>query len=263
MTGAVLREPLLHFAALGAALFALHRWIAPATRLGDGQFYIGGYRFSPGGLAAVWAEENSRPALFDALRRREVYGTSGPRITVRFFGGWALGAGLCGEPDLLETAYARGVPMGGVLGAPAPGATAPAFLVSALRDPGTAARPGTPLQRLQVVKGWIAGGEPHQQVYDVAGDATSAATVDDTTCAISGSGFDALCTVWTDPDFDPTQHAFYYARVLEDPSCRWSTVACNALAPADRPASCTDPNVPRTIQERAWTSPIWYRPEAG
>jgi hypothetical protein len=235
----------------------------PAARLGEGQFYLGGYRFSPGGLAAVWAEENSRPALFDALRRREVYGTSGPRITVRFFGGWSLGSGLCGDPNLVETAYLQGVPMGGFLAVAPSGAGAPSFLVSALRDPGTGARPGTPLQRIQIVKGWLADGEPHQQVYDGAGDANDGATVNDTTCLQSGPGFDSLCTVWTDPDFDPSARAFYYVRVLENPSCRWSTFACNALPPDQRPPSCTDPSVPRTIQERAWTSPIWYRPPSG
>src|SRR4029077_9376997 len=113
----------------------------PATRLGEGQFYLGGWRFSPGGLAAVWAEENSRPAIFDALRRREVYGTSGPRMTVRLFGGVGLASDLCSDPAMLEHAYAGGVPMGGLLGA---ASGAPSFLVSALKD-------RTPLQRIQIV----------------------------------------------------------------------------------------------------------------
>jgi hypothetical protein len=233
----------------------------PANRLGEGQFYIGGYRFSPGGLTGIWAEENSRPSLFDALRRREVFGTSGTRLSVRLFGGWHLPAGMCGDPEMVRTAYRDGVSMGGFLGAPQSGAAAPSFLVAALRDPGTVAHPGTPLQRVQIVKGWLEAGVSHQQVFDVAGDPNNGATVDDATCVASGPGADSLCTVWTDPSFDPAQHAFYYGRVLENPTCRWSAYTCNALAPADRPPSCSDPNVPRTIQERAWTSPIWYQPE--
>ncbi|MCW5891208.1 MAG: DUF3604 domain-containing protein [bacterium] len=230
----------------------------PATLLGNGQFYPGGWRFSPGGLVGVWAEENARPALFDALRRRETFGTSGPRIAVRLFGGWDLPAGLCSDPAMLEVAYAQGVPMGGSLGA-GPGG-APRLLVSALADAGTPAQPGLPLQRIQIVKGWVAGGQSHQRVYDVAGDPNNGASVDPGTCATSGAGFSSLCTVWTDPDFDPTAPAFYYARVLENPRCRWHTVGCNALPPAERPASCSDPAVPRTVQERAWTSPVWYEP---
>jgi hypothetical protein len=179
---------------------------------------------------------------------------------VRFFGGWNLAPGLCGDPDMIAHAYTSGVPMGGELSAPQVPAMAPSFLVSALRDPGTAAHPGVQLQRLQIVKGWREGGESHQQVFDVAGDASNGATVDETTCATSGPGADALCTVWTDPDFQPDQHAFYYVRVLENPTCRWSTYTCNALPPDQRPSSCTDPAVPKTIQERAWTSPIWYQP---
>jgi len=106
----------------------------------------------------------------------------------------------------------------------------------------------------------VRGGVRHEQVFEVAGDPNDGATVDDATCVESGPGFDSLCGVWTDPAFDPSQHAAYYARVLENPSCRWSTYQCNALAPADRPPSCSDPTVARTVQERAWTSPIWYEP---
>jgi hypothetical protein len=227
-----------------------------AKRLGGGQLTAGGIEFSAGGLAAVWAEENSRPAIFDALRRRETFGTSGPRIAVRFFGGWSYPAGLCSDPALLEQGYAGGVPMGGILPARPDGAGAPLFVAQALRDPGTAARAGVPLERIQIIKVWLDGGATHQQVYDVAGGNTGA-TVDDTTCTPQGAGHDSLCAVWRDPQYDPAQPAFYYARVLENPTCRWSTHECNALAPADRPPSCTDPTVPRTIRERAWTSPIW------
>jgi hypothetical protein len=134
------------------------------------------------------------------------------------------------------------------------------FVVSAMRDPGTSARPGAQLQRLQMVKGWVADGEAHQQVYDVAGNANNGADVDLPTCIPRGAGAESLCQEWTDPSFDPALHAFYYVRVLENPSCRWSTYLCNSLTPETRPPACDDPAVPTTIQERAWTSPIWYRP---
>jgi Protein of unknown function (DUF3604) len=234
----------------------------PAKQLGTGVLTDGGLIFGPGGLAAVWAEENSRPSIFDALRRRETFGTSGTRLAVRFFGGWSYPAGLCADADLVRKGYDGGVPMGGVLPAPPPGASAPTFVISALRDPGNTVRAGTPLQRLQVIKGWLEDGEAHEQVFDVAGDPNNGASVDTTTCEPQGPGADALCTVWTDPDFDPAQHAFYYVRALENPTCRWSTYVCNRLAPADRPAVCSDPQTPKTIRERAWTSPIWYEPDA-
>jgi hypothetical protein len=99
-------------------------------------------------------------------------------------------------------------------------------------------------------------------VFDVAGDPDNGADVDLGTCVPSGPGFDSLCTVWTDPAFDPNQHAFYYVRALENPTCRWNTVMCNGLAPLDQPPACTNPSIAKTIQERAWTSPIWYRPAA-
>ena len=232
----------------------------PAKQLGTGQFYLGGNLFSGGGLVGVWAEENSRSSIFDALRRREVFGTSGPRIAVRFFGGWNLAPGLCTDPNLVQAAYDGGVPMGGFLPAPPAGAGAPTFVVSALRDAGTIAHPGVALQRIQIIKGWLDQGQAHQQVFDVAGDAGNGATVDEATCTPQGPGADTLCAVWTDPGFVPEQQAFYYVRVLENPTCRWSTYTCNALAPVDRPPACTDPAVPKTVQERAWTSPIWYQP---
>ncbi|MBU6282889.1 DUF3604 domain-containing protein, partial [bacterium] len=135
----------------------------------------------------------------------------------------------------------------------------PRILVSALRDAGTPDRPGTPLQRIQVVKGWIdrEDGQPHEQVFDVAGDAANGASVDEATCETSGPGADSLCAVWTDPDWDPRERAFYYARVLENPTCRWSAWTCNRLPAAERPAACSDPSVKRTQQERAWTSPVF------
>ena len=216
---------------------------------------------NPGGLAAVWAEENSREALFEALRRREVYGTSGPRMTVRFFGGWELPADLCGRPDLVSQAYAQGVPMGSDLSPRAEGQGAPAFVVSALRDPGTERWPGTALQRVQIIKGWTGEDRQfHQRVFDVAGSRANGASVDPQTCEPKGPGADALCGVWRDPDFDPSQRAVYYARVFENPSCRYAGWQCRESLGESRPASCSDPDVPQVIQERAWTSPIWYTP---
>jgi len=223
--------------------------------------------FNPGGLAVLWAEENSRDALFEAMRRREAYGTSGPRITVRLFGGWTYPDDLCGDAAFAAKGYAGGVPMGGDL-PPAPGgAGAPKLAVWALRDPGGSGAPSAPLQRIQIVKGWAEHGESRERVYDVAGDPASGGDLDLATCT-PAPGADQLCRVWTDPDFDAAAPAFYYARVVEIPSCRWNTWACNAhhvdcASPDSVPrelATCCDARVPRSIQERAWTSPIWYTP---
>jgi hypothetical protein len=226
--------------------------------------------YNPGGLAVLWAEENSRDALFDAMRRREAYGTSGPRIISRFFAGWDFPADLCSAPDRIERAYASGVPMGSVL----PGQQAdhrPTFLVAASQDVGTSSSPGTPLQRLQVIKGWIdTKGQRHERVIDVAGDADNGASVDVQSCATSGSGFADLCSVWVDEEFDPKQRAYYYSRAVENPTCRWSQRIC-AAAGVDCSApdtisegyeGCCAADHRPVVQERAWSSPVWYSPGA-
>jgi len=221
---------------------------SPEARLTYPTLNPGGVINNPGGLAAVWAEENSRASLFGAMRRREVYGTSGPRIGVRFFGGSGLPSDLCERSDAVSAAYASGAPMGGVLD----GDAAPSFWVNAWRDP-----EGSPLERVQIVKGWIDGdGQRNEAVFDVAGEA-GAASVDPETCEVTDGGSDTLCAVWTDPNHDPAERAFYYARVLETPVCRWSTRDCNALPADERPESCEDPEIRDTLQERAWTSPIY------
>ncbi|MDT8989907.1 DUF3604 domain-containing protein [Curvibacter sp. APW13] len=217
---------------------------------------------NPGGLTGVWAEENTRPAIWDSLQRRESWGTSGTRLRVRFFGGYGFASNLHQQGDMVKTAYAQGVPMGGTLAA-APAGKAPSFLVWALRDVQSA-----PLQRVQIVKGWLtADGSTQERVYDVAcsdGGKPDAKThrcpdngakVDLQTCAISqDKGAPELATTWSDPEFQPTQSAFYYVRVLENPVCRYSQYDALKLGVAH------PPNVPQTIQERAWSSPIWYTP---
>jgi hypothetical protein len=218
---------------------------------------------NPGGLIGVWAEENSRDSIFDAMQRREVFGTSGPRIQPRFFGGWELDAALCEQGDMIARAYDQGVPMGADLPSPGPaaGGGAPAFLVAATADSGTARFPGQPLQRLQVVKGWADDeGNHHQRVFDVAGDPDNGAGVDPRSCAPTGEGFAQLCAVWRDPAFDPATPAVYYLRAVENPSCRYSARQCLEIAPAERPADCAEPFFDPVIQERAWSSPIWYTP---
>ena len=231
-----------------------------------------GIESNGGGLAIVWAEENSRDAIFDALKRREVYATSGTRPTLRVFGGWDIPGDACSSQNAVEIADQNGVPMGGTLPAPPNGASGgPKFFISAQQDPGPEGEPGTPLERIQIIKGWVdAEGNAQEKVFDVAGG-DRAADVDVNTCETSGEGYGSLCTVWTDPEFVPGQRAFYYARIFENPVCRWSTILCNELG-----VDCTDiDNVPadfieccspviedqRVIKERAWSSPIWYRPE--
>lgn len=224
--------------------------------------------FNPGGLTVIWAEENSRDSLFDAMRRREVYATSGSRPEVRFFAGWSsqLDANLCSSPTMIEDAYAQGVPMGSDLPQPpvGPGAQ-PRFFVTVQKDP-----MGVDIQRVELVKVTSDVSGTTEQVIDIAGDPNNGASVDLNTCQPQGAGFAQLCTVFTDSSFDPLAHSFYYVRVIENPSCRWQQYQCNAAGVdcAD-PATvtqgfgaCCDQSVPDTVQERAWTSPIWYAPQS-
>jgi hypothetical protein len=233
-----------------------------ATPRSDGGRYIDGYyqMFGASGLAGVWAEENSRESIFDAMRRKETFATSGPRIRIRFFAGFGLDADLLSADDMIAKAYAEGVPMGADL--VGDGERAPSFLVWATRDPNS-----TPLQRVQIVKGWVENGEAKEQIFDVAcsdglePDPAShrcpdnGAAVDLSDCSISADrGAAELQTLWTDPEFDAGERAFYYVRVLENPSCRWST--WDAVRAGVEPRE----DLPATIQDRAWSSPIWYVP---
>jgi len=232
--------------------------------LSSNQSWLGEH--SPAGLAVVWAEENSRDALFAAMRRRETYGTSGPRHMLRFFAG-NYASTMCADPEFARTGYRDGATMGAEIG-PIAGNASPVFTVLAMKDPGDPGYPGTQLQRVQIIKGWVDGtGAAQEKVFEVVGDANNGASVDVSTCTPTGTGADSLCTTWQDPEFDPTQRAFYYARVLENPTCRWSTYVCNragidcsGTVPAAY-ALCCDARIPKTIQERSWSSPIWYRPE--
>ena len=228
-----------------------------------GPLRIVGWEMAASGYTGVWAEENTRRAIFDAMARKEVFATTGPRMLVRFFGGWDFTAEDARSRLPAETGYAKGVPMGGDLAARPEGAGAPSFLVAALTD----AYSGN-LDRIQIVKGWLdASGETRERVYDVvwsgdrAPDANGAlppvgSTVDVAAARFANTiGAPELISVWTDPDFDPTQPAFYYARVIEIPTPRWT--AYDAL----RFGVAMSDDVPMTTQERAYTSPIWYDPE--
>lgn len=245
-----------------------HLGVADATpekrlRFGEGGT-MGDYSNNPGGLIGVWAEENARDAIFDAMVRKEVFGTSGPRIRPRFFAGWSLPEDLCALADPLAVAVDEGVPMGGDLPPRSAAATGPPrFAVWAHRDAGTPSAPGGLLQRIQVVKAWVDDdGVVHESVADAAGGPNDA-DVDPATCAPRGTGHDFLCGVWADPDFDPARRAVYYARVVENPSCRYSTWQCLGRPEGDRPSGCDADLMQPIQQERAWTSPVWYTPAEG
>ena len=220
-----------------------------------------GWQQAASGYAAVWARENTREALFDAMQRKETYATTGPRMMVRFFGGWDFAAADAETRNPGQVGYTKGVPMGGDLSKAAAG-KAPSFLVGALKDP-----IGANLDRIQIIKGWVAGGEVQERIYDVV-VSDDRAIGDDGRCSEAvGSTVDLdnatwtntigdpeLITVWSDPDFDPAQRAFYYARVLEIPTPRWAAydIARYGLE--------RSPEITMTTQERAYTSPIWYTP---
>ena len=239
---------------------------------------------NPGGLAVVWAEENSRDSIFAAIRRKETYATSGTRPSLRFFAG-DLADELCQSSDMLEQAYANGVPMGGNIRGLN---ESPDFLVSVQKDPGTQGSAGTDIQRVQIIKGWVdENGVSREQVFDIAGRKDNGAGINPVNCERAGQGMTQSCKVWRDPQFKVNEDSFYYVRVLENPSCRWSTLQCqaagvnpfaeNCASQAEKATAlaqgsgatgdvyskcCIDPTSAAfyspTLQERAWSSPIWY-----
>ena len=220
------------------------------------------WQMAASGYAAVWARENTRRSLFDAMARRETYATTGPRMVVRLFGGYDFEAGDEDTPDLAALGYREGVPMGGELPA-APKGRAPAFLVAALKDP-----EGANLDRVQVVKGWLdAKGGLHERIYDVAASGHRkidrkgrvaedvGSTVDVANASYTNSiGATSLRAVWRDPDFDPKQAAFYYVRVIEIPKPRWTAYDAKFFGVE------MSEEVPMVVRDRAYTSPIWYAP---
>ena len=220
--------------------------------------------FGTPGATGVWAPENTRGEIFDGIARKETFGTSGPLIRLRFFGGWDYADSLIDDDDFVKNAYANGVPMGQDLPEMSTKAKAPTFAVWAQKDPESGN-----LDRVQIIKGWYQNGYPQEKIYEVAlSDGRSvdpktgkAPPVGNTVNVKNASytntiGESTLSAVWTDPDFKPEHHAVYYVRVLEIPTPRWSTYDAKALgvAPPD--------GVEAAIQERAWSSPIWYTPDA-
>jgi hypothetical protein len=235
------------------------RWEHPMAKVGDKEYT--GWSMVSSGYAAVWARENTREALFDAMMRKETYATTGPRMLVRFFGGWDFTAADAQNRLPAAVGYAKGVPMGGDLRR-APAGKAPTFLVAALKDPLSGN-----LDRIQIVKVWVdAKGERQEKVYDVvwSGGRKPGAdgklslvgnTVDVANATWTNTiGAPELITVWTDPDFNPKLRAAYYTRVIEIPTPRWTAYE------AKRFGVKMSKEVPMTTQERAYTSPIWYTP---
>ncbi len=238
-----------------------HRWEHVVIEAPDPEYTVMGWQQAASGYAAVWAAENTREAIFDAMKRKETYATTGSRMTVRFFGGWDFT-----EQDTLsrlpaDAGYARGVPMGGDLNS-APKGQSPTFLVAARKDPYSGN-----LDRIQIVKGWMdAKGKTHEKIYDVvwSGDRKPGTdgkvppvgnTVDVENATWTNTiGASELINVWVDPDFDADVPAFYYARVIEIPTPRWTAYEAMRFD-----VEMSD-NVPMTTQERAYTSPIWYSP---
>ncbi len=230
-----------------------------AKGIADG---LAGWKFGASGYAAIWAQENTRESLFAAMKRREVYASTGPRITVRFFGGWDYQPNEALRPDLASIGYSKGVPMGGDLANAADGKS-PTFLIRAVKDPD-----GANLDRVQVIKGWHdSQGELHERIYNVAlsdgrtvdkhGRAPAVgSTVDVKDASYTNSiGDPELAVVWRDPDFDRDELAFYYLRVLEIPTPRWTAYDAKFFGLKDIPEE-----IPMITQERAYSSPIWYAP---
>jgi hypothetical protein len=220
------------------------------------------WKLAASGYAAIWATKNTREALFDALERKEIYATSGPRIALRFFGGWDFRDEHATAPDLARQGYELGVPMGGLLQQGKAGSS-PRFLVHALKDPD-----GANLDRAQVVKGWLdAAGNTRERVYDIAlsdqrsvdkltGKAPAVASTVNTELASyrNSVGATSFSVVWEDPDFNPAVPAFYYVRVIEIPTPRWTSYDARHFD-FDLPTE-----IPRVTQERVYSSPIWYQP---
>ncbi len=238
-----------------------HRWEHVVIEAPDPNFTVMGWQQAASGYAAVWAAENTREAIFDAMMRKETYATTGSRMIVRFFGGWNFTAEDTETRRPAGVGYAKGVPMGGDLRT-GPGGKSPSFLVAALKDPYSGN-----LDRIQIVKGWVnKDGKTEETVYDVVwsderkpGADGKLPPVGNTVNAAKATwkntiGSTELISVWTDPDFDADQSAFYYARVIEIPTPRWTAYE------AQRFGVEMTPNVPMTTQERAYTSPIWYTP---
>ena len=238
-----------------------HRWEHVVIEAPNPEFTIMGWQQAASGYAAVWAAENTREAIFDAMRRKETYATTGSRMVVRFFGGWDFSQADTQTRLPARSGYEKGVPMGGDLRS-GPDGAAPSFLVAAAKDPYSGN-----LDRIQIVKGWLDGkGATHERVYDVVwSDGRKPGTdgklppvgntVDVASATWSNNiGEPELIAVWQDPDFDPDVTAFYYARVIEIPTPRWTAYE------AKRFGVTMPENVPMTTQERAYTSPIWYTP---
>ncbi|KPJ80922.1 MAG: hypothetical protein AMS19_08900 [Gemmatimonas sp. SG8_23] len=231
----------------------------PMAKVGDAEYT--GWGMVASGLQGVWARENTREALFDAMERKETYATTGSRMLVRFFGGWEFTDDDARRRLPADVGYLKGVPMGGDLPERPAGAGAPTFLVAAVKD----AYSGN-LDRIQIVKGWMENGERMERIYDVvwAGDRRPGSdgklppvgnTVDVASASWTNTiGAPELITTWEDPDFDPSQRAVYYARVIEIPTPRWTAYE------AARYGIDMDPEIPMVHQERAYTSPIWYSP---
>jgi len=216
---------------------------------------------NPGGLAAVWAKENTREAIFEALKNRETYATSGTRIKLRFFSAWELDSNIISSPDLISQAYDQGVPMGSVMNTGKDGQV-PSFLVWAMKDPISAN-----LQKIQMIKAWMENGERREKVFDIAcsngltvdpvsgrcPDNTAKVNIND--CSVDErKGAKELKVLWRDDEFNAQQSAFYYVRVLQNPTCRWSTYDAIRLGAKPRD------DIPATVRERVWSSPIWYTP---